>query len=165
MPLNPRDEWYQPDLWQQLLEVMIKKSLADGRSLAISTEDADNAYLIRRTSHYFGLFTLVLNTVSFVVPELGLIMLAVMAVQLLHETIEGIVDWSAGDVRSAWAHFSDVIEYLAIAVAGAVILHVTVNPVIQKLKTITQAPTASAAWTSMKSPCAGPWVSAWPLLR
>lgn len=152
VPLNPRDEWYQPDLWQQLLEVMIKKSLADGRSLAISTEDADNAYLIRRTSHYFGLFTLVLNTVSFVVPELGLIMLAVMAVQLLHETIEGIVDWSAGDVRSAWAHFSDVIENLAIAVAGAVILHVTVNPVIQKLKTITLLNGKTRLWKPELAP-------------
>lgn len=137
VPLNPRDEWYQADLWQKLLEGMIKKTLADGRSLAISTEDADAAYLVRRTSHYFGLFTLVLNTVSFVVPELGLVMLGAMAVQLLHETIEGIVEWSAGDVQSAWEHLSDVIENLAIAAAGGVLLHVGVNPLIENLKTIT----------------------------
>lgn len=150
--LNPRDEWYQPDLWQQLLEVMIKKSLADGRSLAISTEDADNAYLIRRTSHYLGLFTLVLNTVSFVVPELGLVMLSVMAAQLLHETIEGIVDWSAGDVRSAWAHFADVIENIAIAAAGAVIVHVAVNPVIQKLKSIILSSGKTLLWKPELAP-------------
>lgn len=150
--MNPRDEWYQPDLWQQLLEIMIEKSLADGRSLAISTEDADIAYLIRRTSHYFSLFTLVLNTVSFVVPELGLVMLGVMAAQLLHETIEGIDDWSEGDVRSAWAHFSDVIENVAIAVAGAVILHVTVNPVIQKLKTITLLNGKTRLWKPELAP-------------
>ena len=137
VPMNPRDEWYQPDLWQKLLEVMIKKSFADGRSLAISTEDADAVYLARRTSHYLNLFSVALNTVSFVVPELGLVMLAVMAVQLLHETIEGIVDWSEGDVHSAWAHFSDVIENLAIAAAGAVLVHIGVNPVIEKLKSIT----------------------------
>lgn len=137
VPLNPRDEWYQADLWQKLLEGMIKKTLADGRSLAISTEDADAAYLVRRTSHYFNLFTLVLNTVSFVVPELGLVMLGAMAVQLLHETIEGIVEWSAGDVQSAWEHLSDVIENLAIAAAGGVLLHVGVNPLIENLKTIT----------------------------
>lgn len=152
VPLNPRDEWYQPDLWQHLLEVMIKKSLADGRSLAISTGDADNAYLIRRTSHYFNLFTLLLNTVSFVVPELGLVMLSVMAVQLLHETIEGIVDWSAGDVRSAWTHFMDVIENLAIAAAGAVIAHVTVNPVIQKLKSIILSGGKTRLWKPELAP-------------
>ena len=152
VPLNPRDEWYQPDLWQHLLEVMIKKSLADGRCLAISTEDADTAYLIRRTSHYFNLFTLVLNTVSFVVPELGLVMLSAMAVQLLHETIESIVDWSAGDVRSAWAHFSDVIENLAIAAAGAVVAHFTVSPVIQKLKTITLLNGKTRLWKPELAP-------------
>lgn len=152
VPLNPRDEWYQPDLWQQLLEVMIKKSLADGRCQAISTEDADTAYLIRRTSHYFNLFTLVLNTVSFVVPELGLVMLSVMAVQLLHETIEGIADWSTGDVRSAWAHFSDVIENLAIAAAGAVVAHYTVSPVIQKLKSITLLNGKTRLWKPELAP-------------
>ena len=135
--LNPRDEWYQPDLWQKLLEGMIKKTLADGRSLAISTEDADAAYLARRTSHYLGLFNLVLNTVAFVVPELGLVMMGAMAVQLLHETIEGIVEWSAGDVQSAWDHLCDVIENLAIAAAGGVLVHVGVNPLIENLKTIT----------------------------
>ena len=152
VPMNPRDEWYQPDLWQQLLEVMIKKSFADGRSLAISTEDADAAYLARRTSHYLNLFSVVLNTVSFVVPELGLVMLAVMAVQLLHETIEGIVDWSEGDVRSAWAHISDVIENLAIAAAGAVLVHVGANPVIEKLKTITLLSGKTRLWKPELAP-------------
>ncbi|WP_314919494.1 dermonecrotic toxin domain-containing protein [Pseudomonas helleri] len=152
VPLNPRDEWYQADLWQKLLEGMIKKTLADGRSLAISTEDADAAYLVRRTSHYFGLFTLVLNTLSFVVPELGLVMLGAMAVQLLHETIEGIVEWSAGDVQSAWEHLSDVIENLAIAAAGGVLLHVGVNPLIENLKTITLLNGKTRLWKPELAP-------------
>ncbi|WP_370671209.1 dermonecrotic toxin domain-containing protein, partial [Pseudomonas sp. 31 R 17] len=109
------------DLWPFLYEKHRAKVLADARAHAVPTADVDAKAREAKLAHLFEIGMLALNAVSMFVPVLGEVMLAVMAEQLLSDTIEGVADWAEGDKRAAKAHLVDVAENLAqIAVMAGV---------------------------------------------
>ncbi|MCP2053388.1 UNVERIFIED_ORG: Leucine-rich repeat (LRR) protein/broad specificity phosphatase PhoE [Pseudomonas fluorescens] len=111
----------QLDLWPYLYEKHRDKVLADARAHAVATAEVDAKAREAKLAHLFEIGMLALNAVSMFVPVLGEVMLAVMAEQLLAETVEGTVEWAEGDKRAAKDHLIDVAENLAqIAVMSGV---------------------------------------------
>ncbi|RZI30215.1 NEL-type E3 ubiquitin ligase domain-containing protein [Pseudomonas orientalis] len=132
------------DLWPFLYEKHRDKVLADARAHAVPTADVDAKAREAKLAHLFEIGMLALNAVSMFVPVLGEVMLAVMAEQLLSETIEGVADWAEGDKRAAKAHLVDVAENLAqiavmagVGVAVSKFRAVKAEPVIENLSPVT----------------------------
>jgi Leucine-rich repeat (LRR) protein len=128
------------DLWAQLFQRSRDKILSDARSHTVPTADADARSRADRIAHLLEGAMAALNLVSMFVPVLGEVMLAVMAGQLMYETLEGSIEWSEGDREAAWAHLSDVAENLALigvmAVGGRVIKGVKASPFVDSLKPV-----------------------------
>lgn len=131
------DRWIFIDLWHELYEGFRASVLDDGHSEAIPTAQADASHSARRLSHYLSLGMLVLNAVSMVVPPLGYVMLAVTAAQLVDEVFEGFHELNSGDREAGWSHLGDVLENLVMLGVGGAVLHFTVSPFIEGLKTVT----------------------------
>ena len=132
------------DLWPFLYEKHRDKILADARAHAVPTADVDAKAREAKLAHLFEVGMLALNLVSMFVPVLGEVMLAVMAEQLLSETLEGSIEWAEGDKRAAKAHLIDVAENLAqIAVMAGVGAAVSkfraarAEPVLENLSPVT----------------------------
>ncbi|MFW0756473.1 NEL-type E3 ubiquitin ligase domain-containing protein [Pseudomonas sp. H11T01] len=128
------------DPWAQLYQRSRDKLFSDARSQAVPTADADAKTRADRIAHLLEGGLAVLNGVSMFVPVLGEVMLAVMAGQLMYETLEGAIEWGEGDREEAWAHLSDVAENLALMggmVAGGRILKgVRASPFVDSLKPV-----------------------------
>ncbi len=109
------------DLWRYQFEQHRDRLLADARSHAVPTVDVDAKARSAKLAALLNIGMLVLMGVSMFVPVLGEVMMAVMAVQLLEETFEGVIEWSEGDRKAARAHLIDVAQNLALVVlmAGA----------------------------------------------
>jgi Leucine-rich repeat (LRR) protein len=132
------------DLWDYLYDRHREKVLADARSHAVPTNDVDAKAREEKLANLMQLGLFAVNIVSMFVPVLGEAMMAVMAGQLLNETLEGTVEWGEGDKRAAKAHLVDVAENLAMigvmAGAGASIgklVAVKAEPVIERLEPVT----------------------------
>lgn len=128
--------WVDVELWEKQFQDMRSRAFANARNMALPTADADATNHASRISHYLNMGFYALNIVSMFVPVLGEVMMAVMAGQLLYETIEGIEEWSSGDTEAAWAHINDVLENMVLLAAGAAVLQGAVAPVIERLKVI-----------------------------
>ncbi|MFP3516008.1 DUF6543 domain-containing protein [Pseudomonas sp. SIMBA_077] len=129
--------WDDVDLWDRMFIEMRDGIFANARAMAVSTADTDANTVSIRLSHYLNFGMSVINVLAMAVPVLGEIMMMVMAAQMLYETIEGCIEWAAGDTETAWNHISDVLENIAMLAGGAVVFHVGVTPVIEKLKVVT----------------------------
>lgn len=132
------------DLWDYLFAQHRDKLLADARSHAVPTADVDARVRSEKIAKLLGIGLLALNVVSMFVPVLGEVMMAVMAGQLLYETLEGSIEWAEGDRRAAKAHLLDVAENLAlIAVMAGVgkgfskLAAAKPEPVIEDLQPVT----------------------------
>ncbi|HWH87569.1 MAG TPA: NEL-type E3 ubiquitin ligase domain-containing protein [Pseudomonas sp.] len=145
IPRNNEGYWTDnSDLWTYLYEQHRDKVFADARSHAVPTRDVDANARDAKLAGLLQFGLLALNMVSMFVPVLGEIMMAVMAGQLLYETIEGAIEWSEGDKHAAKAHLVDVAENLAqisLMVAGGAIFNrltaVKAEPVIEQLHPVT----------------------------
>ncbi|AZE83719.1 hypothetical protein C4J98_2306 [Pseudomonas orientalis] len=132
------------DLFPFLYEKQRDKLLADARAHAVPTADVDAKAREAKLAHLLEVGMLALNLVSMFVPVLGEVMLAVMAEQLLAETLEGTIEWAEGDKRAAKAHLVDVAENLAqiavMAGVGAAVSNfraVKAEPVLENLSPVT----------------------------
>ena len=134
--LGDEGSWVDIDLWSTLLKQMPAQAFANAHVMALPTAMADANNRSLRMSHYLNTGLFAVNLVAMVLPPLGEVMMAVMAGQLLYETIEGIHEWSDGDTQAAWVHISDVLENMATVAVGAGVFHVA-SPIIDGLKKIT----------------------------
>ncbi|WP_438869474.1 NEL-type E3 ubiquitin ligase domain-containing protein [Pseudomonas sp. L1(2025)] len=132
------------DLFPFLYEKHRDQVLADARAHAVPTADVDAKAREAKLAHLLEVGMLALNLVSMFVPVLGEVMLAVMAEQLLTETLEGAIEWAEGDKHAAKAHLIDVAQNLAqIAVMAGVGMAVSkfrsvkAEPVLEKLSPVT----------------------------
>ncbi|SDZ68126.1 NEL-type E3 ubiquitin ligase domain-containing protein [Pseudomonas salomonii] len=132
------------DLWPFLYEKQRNKILADARAHAVPTADVDAKAREAKLAHLLEVGILALNVVSMFVPVLGEVMLAVMAEQLLWQTVEGVADWAEGDKRAAKAHLVDVAQNLAqiavMAGVGAAVgkyRAVKAEPILENLSPVT----------------------------
>ncbi|MGF6096040.1 NEL-type E3 ubiquitin ligase domain-containing protein [Pseudomonas sp. 18175] len=123
------------DLWLQLYQAALNKILNDGRSLAVSTADADRrarwAWWDKVSQTLEGVLNVALLVITPFVPLLGEVMLAYTAYQLLDELVEGVVDLAEGQAMEAAGHFvgvvSDVVQLGAFGVGGELAQSVFVN--------------------------------------
>ena len=123
------------DLWPQLYQAALNKILNDGRSLAVSTADADRrarwAWWDALSQTLEGVLNVALLVVTPFVPLLGEVMLAYTAYQLLDELVEGVVDLAEGQAMEAAGHLvgvvSDVVQLAAFGVGGQLAQSAFVN--------------------------------------
>jgi len=141
------------DLWTYLYEKHRDKLFDDARSHAVPTKDIDAKARDAKLAALLQFGLLAANLASMFVPVLGEVMMAVMAGQLLYETVEGIAEWSEGDKHAAKAHLVDVAENLALigvmAAAGAGFSRLNaVKPesVIESLHPVTLPNGATRLW-------------------
>ncbi|MBC3366224.1 NEL-type E3 ubiquitin ligase domain-containing protein [Pseudomonas sp. SWRI154] len=132
------------DPWTYLYDRHREKVLADARSHAVPTSDVDAKAREAKLAHLLQMGLYAVNMVSMFVPVLGEVMMAVMAEQLLYETIEGAVEWGEGDKRAAKAHLVDVAQNLALigGMAGvgagfSKLVAIKPEPVIERLQPVT----------------------------
>jgi hypothetical protein len=97
------------DLWGRLFRERRDKAIADARLIAVPTDDEDANARWKRLSSYLDIAWNVFNVGAMLVPGLAPAMLGLMAVQLLTELVEGIEDWSKGDVEEGAAHINSVL--------------------------------------------------------
>ena len=128
--------WAELDLWSTLLKEMRTQAFANASVMTLPTAMADANNRSLRYTQYLNIGLFAVNLVAMVIPPLGEVMMAVMAGQLLYETIEGIHEWSDGDKEAAWAHISAVLENMATLAAGAGAV-IAASPIIDGLKKIT----------------------------
>lgn len=174
---EPVDELYLPitgyrqhglwgpnvDPWADLFEQSRHKILADARSHAVPTADVDARVRAEKIAHLLEVGMLVLNGASMFVPVLGEVMIGVMAGQILYETFEGVIEWSEGDRKAAWAHLTDVAENLALIA----VLHgagkglgklaaVKPEPLVEALKPVTLPTGQQRLWKPDLEPYKSP---------
>lgn len=111
------------DLWVFLFDQHLNKILIDTKFVAVSTADMNEQARHAKLMGYLGIGLTILNVVSMFIPPLGLAMLAVMAVQVADEFVEGMTDLLRGDSQEAFLALMDVLEDVvqiaAMAVVGA----------------------------------------------
>ncbi|MGL5995435.1 MAG: NEL-type E3 ubiquitin ligase domain-containing protein [Pseudomonas proteolytica] len=142
-PLDPRPQWRETpldnprlqfsavridgDLWEYLYQQALNKILNDGRTLVVSTADADSAqrwaWWDNLTKVVADLFNIALMVVTPFVPFLGELMLAYTAYQLSSDVIEGLVDLTEGQFREGAEHLvsvaTDVVQLATVGVGTA----------------------------------------------
>ncbi|KPB70982.1 NEL-type E3 ubiquitin ligase domain-containing protein [Pseudomonas cannabina] len=80
----------------------------------VPTADEDQKTFDERVQYFKSKALDVLNIASFVVPVLGELMLAVTAVQLIHEVYEGVESWAKDEKQQALTYLFDVVENIAL---------------------------------------------------
>lgn len=106
----------------------LQKLKAQARVLAVPSAEADEQAREARLQYWENIGLNLLNAAAFCVPALGTVMAVVTAVQLVEEVVEGITDWTHGDLAQAWGHFESVALNVALA-AGLGMAGRTVGPV------------------------------------
>ncbi|RON15189.1 NEL-type E3 ubiquitin ligase domain-containing protein [Pseudomonas frederiksbergensis] len=131
------------DLWDRLFRERRDKAIADARLIAVPTDDEDANARWKRLSGYLDIAWNVFNFGAMLVPVLGPAMLGLMAAQLLAELVEGIEDWSKGDVEEGAAHINSVLinsAQLALMSMGHVLpkspTPIRPSPLIDNLKPV-----------------------------
>ena len=100
-------------LWVFLFDQHLNKLLNDAKYVAVSTADADAQARHEKMLGYLGIALSVFNVVALFVPPLGVAMMAVMAVQLTDELVEGIESLAQGDSDEGFAYLMDVTQNVA----------------------------------------------------
>lgn len=99
--------------WAFLVDQQLNKLLDDTKSLAVSTADADAQARHEKMLGYLGIALSVLNVVALFVPPLGVAMMAVMAVQLTDELVEGVEALAQGEKDEGFVYLMDVAQNVA----------------------------------------------------
>lgn len=110
------------DIWQMPFRSFRHRLLADARSTAVPTADADARLRSARFAQLLDIGLMALNLLSFAVPAVGHVMLGVMAIQLMEDVLEGFEDLSLGDRENGWQLIKGVLENLAIAAGGSALI-------------------------------------------
>lgn len=105
------------DLWFDSALQQIRSLVSNSSTAAVATRDIDEREYSARLAWWGSKALDILNLAAFVVPVLGDVMLAVAAVQMFNEFVDGAEAWSEGQAQQAWAHFSA----LLLGVAGLVV--------------------------------------------
>ena len=134
------------ELWRQLYQSSLNKILNDGRTLAVSTAQADSnersAWWDNILQIGSDLFNAALLVITPFVPVLGELMLAYTAYKLADELLESIVELSEGQVSEAGEHFVnvliDVVQLAAMGVGGELAKEVLYksSPFVDSLKAV-----------------------------
>ncbi|MBX8623061.1 hypothetical protein K4754_13525 [Pseudomonas glycinae] len=106
------------DIWQVSFRRFRHRLLADARSAAVPTADADARGRRAWFAQLLDIGLMALNLLSFTVPAVGVLMLGVTAIQLMDDVLEGLEDLSLGDRENGWRLINGVLENVAIAAAG-----------------------------------------------
>ncbi|OUM06230.1 hypothetical protein BW686_16190 [Pseudomonas syringae] len=103
----------------------------------------------------------VLNIAGFVVPVVGELMLAVTAIQLVHEVYEGVESWAKDEKDQAFAYLFDVVENIALMSAlgaatagGAAVPALQVPEFVNSLKPVELPDGATRLWKPDLAPFA-----------
>ncbi len=109
---------YWPHCAQQKLDLI----RSNAKALAVSTDSKDTKAR-RDWLQAVGSAALeVFNLASFVVPGLGVLMMAVGAVQMLYEAGVSVAAMDRGETRAMWEHISGLALNLAFAVTGHAVI-------------------------------------------
>lgn len=140
---NPVTHLISDELWDRLFRERRDKAIADARLIAVPTDDEDANARWKRLSGYLDIAWNVFNVGAMLVPVLGPAMLGLMAAQLLGELVEGIEDWSKGDVEEGAAHINSFLinsAQLALMFMGHVLpggpTPIRPSPLIDSLKPV-----------------------------
>ncbi|MFP5426851.1 MAG: NEL-type E3 ubiquitin ligase domain-containing protein [Gammaproteobacteria bacterium] len=112
--LDGRTQAIDQPLFAYLRSTQVETLLDDAQVLAVPTAQVDRAERERRLQFYGRAGLDLLGLASFFVPNLGLPLLAIAALQLTNEVYEGYSDWRLGDRQAALQHLASVAENLAI---------------------------------------------------
>lgn len=114
-------------LFTTLARRQVQRMLDDARVLAVPTDDEDRAARSLRLQGYESAGLDILGLVGMFVPAVGVLMLAVTAVQIADDVYEGYEDWQLGDRQGAMDHVFAVAQTLALNAAmvgvGAAVGH------------------------------------------
>ncbi|MHA6194075.1 NEL-type E3 ubiquitin ligase domain-containing protein [Pseudomonas wadenswilerensis] len=109
------------DFAEPLFDCLLRRKMAvlkdDGLFHAVTTAAEDHKSAVDKIDYFLGVAFNVANVAAFVVPGLGLVMLAVNAALLGYEVYEGFDSLAKGEREEAWGYFMDVGENLAIMAA------------------------------------------------
>jgi hypothetical protein len=97
------------DVWVDSALQKIRAIMSNTSTAAVSTRDIDEQQYNARLAWWGNKALDILNLAAFVVPVLGDVMLAVAAVQMFNEFVDGAEAWSEGQTQEAWSHFSSVL--------------------------------------------------------
>lgn len=86
---------------------------------AVPTADEDQKTFDQRVHYFENMAVQILNVAAFVVPQVGVLMMAVTAAQLSAEVFEGIDSWTRGEWQQGWGYLMDVVENVALMAALA----------------------------------------------
>lgn len=104
------------DLMSHLYQGKLDKILNDGRTIAISTADADRNARWKRWDALSKIASTLVSIAAFIAtpffPVLGALMLGYTAYQMLDEMFEGIIDWAEGLRQQAFEHLMGLLESL-----------------------------------------------------
>ncbi len=147
-------------LFDALLRAKMTVLKDDGLYHAVPSAAEDHKSLEDKVSYFLDLGLNVLNVAAFVVPGLGLVMLAVNAAMLGYEVYEGFDSLAKGDRQQAWGYFMDVAENLALiaalGAAGAEAQRFAGNlpEVVRSMRPVTLADGSVRLWKPDLSPFA-----------
>ncbi|PWB33949.1 hypothetical protein DCO48_08190 [Pseudomonas sp. SDI] len=96
------------ELFGLLQDQHLSKLKQDARFLAVPSADVDEQARERRLAYWEDIGLNVLNTLAFMVPAVGAVMLLVTAVQLLDDVVEGVHAWENGEIDELWAHLRSI---------------------------------------------------------
>jgi Leucine-rich repeat (LRR) protein len=119
--LDVSETFFDGELFGELYARHLTRLKASAEQLAVPTAKVDHDAWHERLAHYAEWGLNVLNVAAFLVPGLGEVMMAVMAVQLTAEVYHGVEAWNLGDVDQAWNYLESVAANVGfMAVLGAV---------------------------------------------
>ncbi|KTB63639.1 hypothetical protein AO067_23665 [Pseudomonas viridiflava ICMP 13104] len=154
---TPLDSPLLDELYDRKRAVLRDDALFQG----VPTADEDQKTFDERVQYFTSKAMDVLNIASFVVPVLGEVMLAVTAVQLIHEVYEGVESWAKDEQQQAFAYLFDVVENIALISAlgaagatGAGIPALQVPEFVNGLKTVELSDGATRLWKPDLTPFA-----------
>ncbi|MCF5028238.1 NEL domain-containing protein [Pseudomonas syringae] len=112
--LDLRETVLQGPLLDNLHERKCAALRDDALFHGVPTAAQDQKTFDERVQYFMDTAFDVLNIAGFVVPVLGEVMMAVTAIQLVHEVYEGMESWARDEKRQAFAYLFDVIENVAL---------------------------------------------------
>ncbi|MCF5353677.1 hypothetical protein GIW06_20890, partial [Pseudomonas syringae] len=112
--LDLRETVLQGPLLDNLHERKCAALRNDALFHGVPTAAQDQKTFDERVQYFIDTAFDVLNIAGFVVPVLGEVMMAVTAIQLVHEVYEGMESWARDEKRQAFAYLFDVIENVAL---------------------------------------------------
>ncbi|WP_455808877.1 NEL-type E3 ubiquitin ligase domain-containing protein [Pseudomonas koreensis] len=112
--LHLRETVLQGPLLDNLHERKREALRDDALFHGVPTAVQDQKTFDERVQYFMDTAFNVLNIAGFVVPVLGEVMMAVTAIQLVHEVYEGVESWAKDEKQQAFAYLFDVVENVAL---------------------------------------------------